>query len=72
MWPVYTWMRDIGVYDTSRDRRTYSYTREHGYVRARTYPVDSLSTNLPATTQYGTRIVMPFTKGRCDTLAREK
>lgn len=66
--------RDIGLHDTSRDRRTYSYTREH--TRARTYLVDSLPTypptDLPAATQCGTRVVMPFTKGGCDTLAREK
>lgn len=58
---LYTWMRsrDIEVYDTTRNRRTYSYTREHGHMRARTYLVDSLPTypptNLPAATQYGTR-----------------
>lgn len=51
--------RDIGVYDTTRNRRTYSYTREHGHMPARTYLVDSLPiyppTNLPAATQYETR-----------------
>lgn len=78
MRPVYVdaYSRDIGVYDTIRDRRTYSYTEEHEYTRACTYLVDSLPTypptNLPAATEYGTRIVMPFTKGGCDTLAREK
>lgn len=43
---LYTWMRsrDIGVYDTTRNRRTYSYTREHGHIPARTYLVDSLPT----------------------------
>jgi len=44
---TWTRTRDIGVHDTSKDRRTYSYTREHEHIRTRTYLVDSLPIHLP-------------------------
>lgn len=74
MRPVYVdefaWHRSVR---TTWDRRTYSYMDTHTHIHTHVSRRQSLSiylsTNLPAATQYETRVTMTFTKGICDMLA---